>query len=300
MKILVALDFSEHSDIALEQALHVAAYSADVEFVLLWVAPPREPFLLSSDELAADEQAPADGERDGNAAREQLEQRGARFRERDIAVTVRIASGYPDEVIVAVAEELAATLVIVGTRGLTGFKRFLLGSVAEKVVRMSPSHVLVARGQPGPLARVLVATDFSESSEHALQVALALAAPDAQVDILHAWQFPSGVRGARSPNPTDGPLADLRRDVISRVEKRGADLTQRYASSGRTLEFTNVFGAAGAAIHERLESNQYDLVAMGTHGHRGFRRFLLGSVAEATVRHAPCSVLVTRIASEGA
>lgn len=294
-KILVAVDFSEHSDVALEQALHIAAERSDVEIVLLWVESARDPYPL----LANEASSTANGDEQSRAARKSLQELAERVRAREITVDVRVATGYPDEVIVATADELAATLVIVGTRGLTGFKRFLLGSVAEKVVRMSASNVLVARGVPRPLARVLVATDFSAASEHALQVALALAAPDARIDILHAWQFPAGVRGARSPNPTDGPLAELRRDVISRVEKRGADLTRRYASASRTLEFTNVFGAAGAVIHQRMESNAYDMVAMGTHGHRGFRRFLLGSVAEATVRHAPCSVLVTRTLDEG-
>ena len=45
-------------------------------------------------------------------------------------------------------------------------------------------------------------------------------------------------------------------------------------------------------MQEKLDAEPYDLVAMGTHGYRGFRRFILGSVAEATVRHAPCSVFV--------
>ena len=300
-KILVAVDFSDHSNVALEQALHIAAHRSDAEIVLLWVDAVDDADdvgLAPTGELSRRPHGNDDSRSDHNdhrrTARDQLDRLADRVRGRDVAVQVRVASGYPDEVIVATADELAADLVVVGTRGLTGFTRFLLGSVAEKVVRMSSSNVLVARAEPKPFARLLVATDFSSASEHALQVALALAAPGAQIDILHAWQFPTGVRGARTPDPSEGPLADLRRDVISRIAKRGADLTRRYSSSSQTLEFTNLFGAAGAVIHERLESNLYDLVAMGTHGHRGFRRFLLGSVAEATVRHAPCSVLVTR------
>ena len=58
------------------------------------------------------------------------------------------------------------------------------------------------------------------------------------------------------------------------------------------VEFVQEYGPAAALIQERTEAVEYDLVAMGTHGSRGFRRFILGSVAEATVRHSTCSVLV--------
>ena len=214
-----------------------------------------------------------------------------------IDVVIRMENGYPDEAIVQVAGQVNASMIVVGTRGLTGFKRFLLGSVAEKIVRTSPTNVVVARGEPSEFSRLLVATDFSPASERALQVAMALASPNAHIDVLHAWQYPPGIRGAVEPTPSEGPLVSVARDIIHRAERLGEALTKRYASDTRTVTFTNVFGPPGAIIHERLESNSYDMVAMGTHGHRGFRRFLLGSVAEATVRHAPCSVLVTHTAN---
>jgi nucleotide-binding universal stress UspA family protein len=282
-----------------EQAIHIASHSQDVEITLLWVDSKGHHEHADVELHSTSTQELDDALGNGPAqARAKLEILADRIRSHDLATVIRVESGYPDEVIVNTATEMGAALVIVGTRGLTGFKRFLLGSVAEKVVRMSTGNVLVARGQPRPFSRVLVATDFSPASEHAMQVALALSTPDAQIDILHAWQYPPGVRGASSAKPSEGPLADLRSQIVKRIENLGSLLTQRYSSSGRTLQFTNVFGAAGAVIHDRLESADYDLVAMGTHGHRGFRRFLLGSVAEITVRHAPCAVLVARDLSE--
>jgi nucleotide-binding universal stress UspA family protein len=53
-----------------------------------------------------------------------------------------------------------------------------------------------------------------------------------------------------------------------------------------------VQGPPASVITHAAERGGHDLIAIGTHGHRGFRRLLLGSVAESTIRHAPCSVLV--------
>jgi nucleotide-binding universal stress UspA family protein len=172
-------------------------------------------------------------------------------------------------------------------------KRLLLGSVAEKVVRTSLTNVLVARGEPTAFARILVATDFSPASERALQVALGLGAGgDVQIDVLHAWQYPAGTYGLKTPEPTSGPLVELHDQIVHQVDTLGQALVQRYSTAQRPVRFVRAFGGAREVVHNRLESHAYDLVAMGTHGYRGFQRFLLGSVAEATVRHAPCSVLI--------
>ena len=57
-----------------------------------------------------------------------------------------------------------------------------------------------------------------------------------------------------------------------------------------------VQGPPASVITHAAERGGHDLIAIGTHGHRGFRRLLLGSVAESTIRHAPCSVLVVHSA----
>jgi nucleotide-binding universal stress UspA family protein len=290
--ILVAVDFSEQSNAALEQAIHAATHQGSAKLVLLWVggqpaAGPVGAELYSagkgSHELAPDARS---------EARAKLEMLADRARAQGVPAEVRIGSGYADEVIVRIGGEIGAALIVIGTRGLTGLKRFLLGSVAEKVVRTSTTNVLVARGEVGVYQRVLVATDFSTASERALQVAVAMAPPNAHIDVLHAWQYPPGAHGLKDPDSDTGPLADLRDDIVRRVEKLGNALVARYKSSTRTVAFSCAYGSAREVVHDRLEAETYDLVAMGTHGYRGFRRFLLGSVAEATVRHAPCSVLI--------
>ena len=307
--ILVAIDFSQQSESALERAIELALITGG-KLTLLWAATEDSSAqnaaiygssVQTIERLLAEQHA--ENARRLNALADQARAAG-------VASEVRVQTGHADEVIVEVAEEIAATLIVVGTRGLTGVRRFFLGSVADKVVRTSTCHVLVARGGTGDgetagkgLRRILVPTDFSNASEPALDIAVSLVkesrqAPEsgATITLLHAWQFPPGTHGLNTADPKSGPFAEVRDEIIASNAAMGDKLIARHGDSGVTMRFVQEHGPAAAAIQEHLEallqSAPYDLVVMGTHGYRGFRRFLLGSVAEATVRHAPCSVLV--------
>ena len=87
-----------------------------------------------------------------------------------------------------------------------------------------------------------------------------------------------------------GPIIE---ELALSAAESGQKLLDRYARSELTLGFESVRGRAGHSIQAQLKKHDYDLVIMGSHGRRGLARFLLGSVAEKTVRHASCSVLVT-------
>ncbi|MEM9488294.1 MAG: universal stress protein [Myxococcota bacterium] len=311
--ILVAIDFSEESRLALEQAVLLAEHRGS-KLVLLWV---------ENSTVSAPTGAAISGSNMHNVQRlitEQHAQAAQRLealaqdgRDRGVEIAVRVASGHPDEVIVSIGEELGADLIVTGTKGLTGVKRFFLGSVAEKVMRTSTTNVLIVRGQARPLRHVLVPTDFSPASEKALKLAAGLAgcgvasgdagSPPGQIDLLHAWQYPTGTTGVSTPNPTEGPLAEVRAEILTAGEAQGRKLIARFNLDRCLINFVQDYGSAAAVIQDRIESRinnrPYDLVAMGTHGYRGFRRFLLGSVAEATLRHAPCSVLVTPAEKKG-
>ena len=78
------------------------------------------------------------------------------------------------------------------------------------------------------------------------------------------------------------------------IRKQGAKLVRRYEGPGRTLHFFERCMSPVEGITAALDAQAYDLIIMGSHGRHGFKRFLLGSTAEATVRHANCSVLIVR------
>jgi nucleotide-binding universal stress UspA family protein len=300
--ILVATDFSEQADVAIAQAAGVATRCGASRVTLLHVtaegsAPPPGAAISS----ATIEDVHALRRTLHEEARTQLDVLAERLRGQGLEVAVELRAGHPDEVIAEAGAELGSDLIVTGTHGRTGLARFLLGSVAERVVRTSQTNVLVARApraDAGAFRRILVPTDFSPASEKALRMALALASPGAEVELFHAWQYPVGTHGLGDPN-TIGPLTAVRDEIVAAAERMGKDWVRRAAPPEQvTVRFVHDHGPPAIIVGERLEATAYDLVAMGTHGYRGFRRFMLGSVAEATVRHAPCSVLVAHAGAQ--
>ena len=291
--ILVGVDFSNESRLAVEQAAGLARQH-DAKLVLLHAGPVPDvplPEVPEEAQPALTEYQRYLKER-FDVDHEHLVEMRERIAGNDVRTSHMLINGFPDEGICQAAEELDAELVVVGSHGRTGLDRLLLGSVAEKVVRACQRSVLVAR--PGPTTsgyhKILVATDFTESAERALDAAMTMAAPEAQIDLLHCWQLPP-VSSAYGPTPRvamelAGPLADYSRQL-------GADLLARYGRPGVSLKFQLMEAAPTQGLLERIdEEGDYSLVVTGSHGRRGIRRLLLGSVAEAMVRHAPTSVLV--------
>jgi nucleotide-binding universal stress UspA family protein len=198
--------------------------------------------------------------------------------------------GAPDEVLASAAHDEHADLVVVGTHGHSGVGRFLLGSVANATVRRAPCDVLVVRGAPvrAPYRKPLVATDFSPAAAAALGRAANAVPAGTAIDVVHAWQLPAGSWGATLLGQARFPWSTVRDAVLSAVKAQADKLVAEHGP----LHVELVQGPPASVITEAAERGGYDLIVVGSHGHRGFRRLLLGSVAESTVRHAACSVLV--------
>jgi nucleotide-binding universal stress UspA family protein len=290
-KILVAVDFSPESDLAVRHGMAIARHQG-AELVLLHVGtildPPEPGF---ENHAAGYRRAVEQGLRDN---RERLESMRDRLRGQGVEVTHAVADGFPDTTILEVADEVAAGTIVLGTHGRTGLKWFLLGSIAQRVVRLAERDVLVARGDApaGGYRKICVATDFSPSSERALESALALAASGAEIDLVHCWYVSPTFGASGEPLLLQALLAADRSGIEHGLRERGDALIAAHRRPGVTVRFEPVFAPARAALIERLEGGGHDLVALGSHGRRGVRRFVLGSVAESTVARAPCSVLV--------
>lgn len=198
--------------------------------------------------------------------------------------------GAPDEVLASAAHDEQADLVVVGTHGHSGVSRFLLGGVANATIRRAPCDVLVVRGAPvrAPFRKPLVATDFSSAAATALERAAYATPAGTAIDVVHAWQLPAGSWGATLLGQARFPWSTVRDAVLSSVKAQADKLVATHGP----LRVELVQGPPASVITETAERGGYDLIVVGSHGHRGFRRLLLGSVAESTVRHATCSVLV--------
>lgn len=142
--------------------------------------------------------------------------------------------------------------------------------------------------------RILLCTDFSDTSEHAARTAHAIAARDhAVLAVCHVLPPPIPT-GAQIPAWLGGHLPD---DVA--IHKAATEALQKRAEELSTGGVQNVSafieeGEPYAAIVKRAEAFAADLIVVGSHGRTGLSRMLLGSVAERIVRHAPCAVLVAR------
>ena len=187
--------------------------------------------------------------------------------------------GRPAEEIIAFAETNDVDLVVTATHGRQSVERWLLGSVAEKVLRGCHAAVLTVRSSTQPLRRLLVATDFGPASEQAVALGARIAARfGARVTLLHALDHDAGE-----------PAGEVGRAARERLEKVAAGI-------GGLVPDRQVLVRHGKPWSEICDEAKegYDLVVLGTHGRSAVPRWLMGSVAERVVRSAAPPVLTVR------
>jgi nucleotide-binding universal stress UspA family protein len=138
--ILVPIDFSPHAESVLEWATHLAEEHGS-RIVLLHVYHlPVEFQQLEGAYLPPDFWSTVKSE-----AQQTLTRYAEGLRGRNVEVEAVVREGYPASVIVEEAEERGADLIVIGTRGLSGLKHLLLGSIAERVVQKAPCAVLTVK-----------------------------------------------------------------------------------------------------------------------------------------------------------
>jgi nucleotide-binding universal stress UspA family protein len=120
-----------------------------------------------------------------------------------------------------------------------------------------------------------------------------------RIEVVHAWQLPAGSWGATLLGQARFPWSTVRDAVLTSAKAQADKLELQFHDLGHPLHVHLVQGPAQSVITNTAETGAHDLIAIGTHGHRGFRRLLLGSVAESVIRHAPCSVLVAHAEHAG-
>jgi nucleotide-binding universal stress UspA family protein len=185
-------------------------------------------------------------------------------------------------------QSATADLLVVGARGLGGFKSLLLGSVSTQCLHHARCPVTVVRPGTDPVRhvteRIVVGIDGSPTAQRALRWALDLARQDhAEVEVVHAWQ-PAVIGGPLTPVLVD---AKVWNDAAERT------LDQTIAAEDTTgvhLARTLSCGSAAAALIDA--AHDADLVVVGSRGRGGFTGMLLGSVSHQVAHHAPCPLVV--------
>jgi nucleotide-binding universal stress UspA family protein len=178
-------------------------------------------------------------------------------------------------------------LVVMGTHGRSGIKRWFLGSITEKLLRHCPVPLLViSAATEKPLAprfrRILVTTDLSEGTTDALACAMTLAEKDkSQITLLHVvHDIVADVSG------------DYRGALLSGVQQSLDDLVPTQPRKRYDILTTVDVGRADRIIPRRVISNKVDLLIMSIQEKGILDRALYGSTAEQVVRAGGCPVLL--------
>lgn len=225
------------------------------------------------------------------------------LRGRGLEVAVHVRTGDPAREIVAVAEEEPDTVVAMATHGRGGFERWLIGSVADTVMRTCTRPVLLVRPpeegterKAVALRRLMVPLDGSELAQAALPLAGELArALGATLVLVRVEPWLAAMV------PAYGYLPDLDR-LDAEVEAAAAASLQearRRLPADLGVETVVLRGAPAAALVDYARGEgRIDLVVMSTHGAGGLRRLLVGSTADRVVRAGLPALLIRPHAAE--
>jgi nucleotide-binding universal stress UspA family protein len=210
------------------------------------------------------------------------------IRKEEIAGKV-IAYGPAHRVVIEAAEEMNASLIVVGSTESPQLSK-LFGSTADRVIRKAMRPVLMVRGRlEVPPRRVLMPVDLSPLSAVAFRRGLEILGqiargPGLELEALFVISPQDRDLLAGKDLPPASETAAL--------EELDGFVNRNAAWSGRRPGTKLLFGEVEKEIRERAGEWQADLVVLGTHGRGGFERFLLGSVAADVVRRGEASVLV--------
>jgi nucleotide-binding universal stress UspA family protein len=293
-RMLIPLDESKLAEQVLPYARYLAkALAIPVE--LLEVVDPEALKLLANpeqgryvDTLLADKRA---------SARNYLETIAGSFQ--GTRVTFSVETGKAEELIIDKAAADKDTLIVMATHGRSGIQRWLLGSVADKVLHGSTNHLFLIRATEqgktegeAPLKKVIVPLDGSPLAEKVLPHVVNLGKQmRLEVVFLRAYALPPAISadeyGTYSEalfNQLEAEAKDYLAKKIKEVEQDGLKNVSSVVDLG--------YGAEEITTFARKTPDNF--IAMCTHGRSGATRWVLGSVTERVVRHSGDPVLIIR------
>jgi len=283
--ILVPTDGSRNATVAVDHAVALATrLGASIRGLYVTHVPSYIGIEAGIDMDAVRSAFEAEGEAALEAVRSRCKRAG-------VPVTTETRMGRPARQIREAATDAQVDLVVMGTHGRSGVSRLLLGSVTESVLRGVEVPVLVIPSaeapEPDDYDRILVATDASEGSRAATNMALELAGSLGTE--LHGLYV------------LDDRLS--RAEVVERaLEGEGAnelaDLEREAESRGVSFISAIETGLPHESIRDYAADHDVDFVVMGSHGRDVIDRAVLGSVSERVVRTASRPVLVVRSAED--
>jgi len=295
--IVTATDFSDASTTAFNLAAKLAErFEASVSLVHAYDPAPlghaQAHVTGPSQEVHLREQM-------AERARTELEKcRSEQFSSVDDVQLEVVESESPALTICDHAVSKDAELVVVGTHGRARLTRWLIGGVAEKIVRHASCSVLAVRGKLGRHGlpkHIVVGTDFSPAAEPALDTAALWAERlGAKVTVVYCYDTVFRLLPAFGAPETD---TETERLESAKADLRAALALVAEAKFEKAREARSqllVSRNPAASICSYADDHGADLIVVGAQGRTGHRRVFIGGVAEKVLRHGSCSVLTVR------
>jgi nucleotide-binding universal stress UspA family protein len=290
MNVLCAVDGSKHSRWALDSLRRLSLVTGSPVLLVHVVDIARfsPSKAMGAEARSAMAGALASAEQTGWQLLERMKKR---VETANGAGAVKLVRGHPAEALARIAARHKTDLILIGSRGATDIRRFLLGSVSRRVVAHASCPVLVVKKSVPALRRIVVGVDGSRQGQAAIDFLL-------RMPVLKAAR--TTVVSVVPPLPIESSLhpPSLLNSVLVPLEKQARDVAVQAAARLRRAGFeATSLVTHGNPSHEivRLaEAERANLVVVGSRGLTGTARFLMGSVSDGVVKYAPCPVLVVR------
>lgn len=202
----------------------------------------------------------------------------------DVALSSTMVHGAATPTLLDASEE--GSLLVVGSRGMGGFRRLLLGSVSSQCATHAVVPTVVVPQSAAvnrPVGRIVVGIDGSQRSMRALAWATEFASPECEVVAMGAWMPSKSGFLAVAEHYSDG-LESARRQFDAMLDE--------VAELAGTSRFERRFAYADPASRLLEEATRADLLVVGQRGHSGFSAAILGSVSTHVLHRSPIPVVV--------
>ncbi len=283
--ILLATDFSENAAGAAAWARSLAA-ECRARLVVVHALLPNLPAAPEFVTVPVEYHAVIEA-----SARRRLADEAASLRAQGLEVDVELAFGPSADAVHRAATTHGADLIVVGTRGHTGWRKLLLGSTAARILRGAPCPVLTVAPHahaPGPLQKALAATDFSVEASSATKAAIDLLSRDGtrKVFLLHAYRMPN-----EAVHLPTGMVEQAFRSAAAAADARLEEMAAELRSTDVAVEPMGRRGYPPELILDEAEALRVDLIAIGSHNRSRLEAMVTGNTAHGVIAHAPCPVL---------
>jgi nucleotide-binding universal stress UspA family protein len=283
MKTILAVDGSDNS----YEAVHIMNYLARAEqLTLLHVLDVPRP--------AYPEMLPEVAEEIYKTLEQSMKEDGERLLKRVESLlplhagptTKQLRIGSPAKIILSMAEEQKADLIVIGARGLGPIKERLFGSVSHRILTLAPCATLIVNGPVKPVKQILLPLEGPSDAEAAVRF-LRLKPFHEAVELTLMTVLP----WTEPPWPSGTAAEAATTEMLEKQTEYIESIAERLRAIGYQAHGVAVVGTPATMILQQATTLPSDLILMGTRGRQGITRFVLGSTSHAVLHKTPCPVL---------